>query len=116
LLPIAMKRALSTFISLRKARGGVSALLLTVLVALQSMVASPALHRLVHIDAASPAHQCAVTMLASGHVDCVDPVISIFSPESILVLEARPPGVDFVSTDIQLQPNRGPPAGSVLLG
>jgi hypothetical protein len=110
-----MKLALSLMLS-REAKRGLSALLLGAILLLQSMVALPGLHRLVHYDAASPAHQCAVTMLAHGQVDCSTTNVCAIEPPPILTPCARLPEGDLVSTDVQLQPNRGPPDGSVLLG
>jgi hypothetical protein len=110
-----MKQALSWILS-RRAKRGVSALLLGTLLLLQSMVALPGLHRLVHYDAGDPAHQCAVTMLAHGQVDSSTTDVCVAGPPPILTPGAQLPETHFVFTDIQLQPSRGPPQVSVLLG
>jgi hypothetical protein len=111
--PVVKKPALSWKLS-REAKQGLSALLLGLLLLIQSMVALPGLHRLFHYDAASPAHQCAVTMLALGQVNCSTTEVCVAPPSCPLAQSARMPEASFVSTDIQLQPSRGPPQGSVL--
>ena len=111
-----MKRAFDTLISLKNAKKGVSVVLLAVLMLLQSMVAAPGLHQLFHVDAASPSHHCAVTMLASGHVACADPVVAVAPPAFVFIQADVPSVSDFVSTDVLLHPSRGPPQSSVLLG
>jgi hypothetical protein len=110
-----VKQALSSLRS-REAKRGISALLLGMLLLLQAMVALPALHQLIHYDAASSAHQCAVTMLAHGQIDCATTDVRACGLNLVLMPGARLPDVHFVSTDLQLQPSRGPPQGSVLLG
>jgi hypothetical protein len=110
-----MKR-FAILVSMAKAKGGVAVLLLTLLVVLQSMAASPGFHQLVHPDAANSAHQCAVTMLASGQVACTDPTVSVISRPFTLLRTGRQVASDFISTDVLLHPSRGPPVVSVLLG
>lgn len=100
----------------RQAKRGLSALLLGALLMVQGMVALPGLHRLVHYDAGTPAHQCAVTMLAQGQVDCATTDFCILPPSPVLTRETPLPEANFVSTDVRLLPSRGPPQSSVLLG
>ena len=47
----------------------VALLLVGIVLLLDAMAASPALHELIHKDADSPDHQCAVTLFAHGQVD-----------------------------------------------
>jgi hypothetical protein len=44
-------------------------LLIGLVLLLNAMAASPALHELIHSDAAESGHQCAVTLFAHGQVD-----------------------------------------------
>ena len=50
-------------------RAFIAALLMAMVVLLDAMVASPALHELTHKDAGQAAHQCVVTLFAHGQVD-----------------------------------------------
>jgi hypothetical protein len=85
-------------------------LCLLLFVVLQTFASSGSLHKLVHHDADSPGHQCAITLLAQGQID--SPVVPtgpvpltaefIFSP--------LPSDSPVVSTfDYRLSPSRAPP-------
>ena len=47
---------------------------------LNALAASPSLHELLHADAGSPQHQCAVTLFAHGQVDSATVEISTVVP------------------------------------
>jgi hypothetical protein len=75
------------------------------------MAASPALHELIHVDAGQPDHHCTVTLFAHGQVDSA--VCEIAAPTiSIRWISARPP-VTLPAVDplvVLLPPSRAPPA------
>jgi len=75
------------------------------------MAASPALHELIHFDAGKPDHHCTVTLFAHGQVDSA--VCEIVVPTiSIRLIDTCPP-VTFVVVDpvvILLPPGRAPPS------
>jgi hypothetical protein len=99
--------------SFRKERQGASALLLGLFLFLQAMAVSPALHALVHPDAADPDHECAVTLFSHGQVDVSSAVVPVFHAPARLIFSQDLPRIIFVSADIRLLPSRGPPASSV---
>ena len=67
----------------------VTALLLASLVLLlDAMAASPALHELVHKDADTNQHQCAVTLFAHGQVDSA--TVDVAPVASSDLIEATP--------------------------
>lgn len=75
------------------------------------MAASPALHELIHVDAGQPDHHCTVTLFAHGQVDSA--VCEIAAPTiSIRWIHASPP-VAFPAVDplvVLLPPGRAPPS------
>ena len=89
-----------------------AALLVGLVLLLDAMAASPALHVLIHKAADKPGHECAVTMFAHGKMDSatVDVPVAI-APVSI---ETTPQiHISIVSTAIKnLPPGRAPPAVS----
>jgi hypothetical protein len=99
----------------RKKRRGASALLLVLFLFLQAMAASPALHTLVHHDAADPDHECAVTLFAHGQVNFSSTAAPVFCAPAGLIFSESSPRIIFVSADVRLLPGRGPPASSALV-
>jgi hypothetical protein len=91
------------------AKRRLAALLLSLIVVLQILAAVPALHSLVHDDANSPNHECAVTMFLHGQVDASASTVEIVLAPSIAVERAACFESSFVSRDILLPSNRGPP-------
>ncbi len=83
--------------------------MVVVVLLLDAMVASPDLHELIHHDADTPGHECAVTMLAHGQAD--SPVVDVaailpVTPDAFL----QPAMVSaFVVRVESLLPGRGPP-------
>lgn len=87
---------------------GVLSILLVLL--LNAMAACPALHELIHHDADSDEHHCAVTLFAHGQVDSSTVDVSVaMSPASIeaapqVLLSVFAPAIE------NLPDGRGPPA------
>lgn len=105
LLTVNRTRNLSKFLN------PASALLLTALILFLSVVAdSPALHQLIHADASSVDHNCAVTLFVKGQISSVDLVPILGSPVSqsweICVVENA---IGNPVSDVQLIPGRAPP-------
>jgi len=72
--------------------------------------ANPGLHRLLHPDADSDHHECAITMFAHGKVDMSDGDVAV----TVRVSPVFPIAVAFsdvliVSRDFLLLPGRAPP-------
>jgi hypothetical protein len=99
----------------RKQRRSASALLLGLFLSLQAMAVLPALHALVHHDAAEPGHECAVTLFSHGQVDASTTAAPVVCAPTTLVFSQSLPEIIFVSTDVRLLPGRGPPASSALV-
>lgn len=78
--------------------------------ALLLFTSSERLHKLIHPDADSPNHECAVTMLAHGQVNAAvaPPVLASFVPTLIFVL---PPlqSATGSSFDYRFSASRAPP-------
>jgi hypothetical protein len=75
------------------------------------MAASPALHELIHVDAGQPDHHCTVTLFAHGQVDSA--VCEIVVPTiSIRWIDTCPPVTISVVDPlvVLLPPGRAPPA------
>lgn len=87
-----------------------AALLIGIVLMLDAMAACPALHELIHKDADSPNHHCAVTLLAHGKVSAA--TCEIFIPPPTLVVEAPCHFVisAFSPAIENLPPGRAPPA------
>ncbi|HZM02765.1 MAG TPA: hypothetical protein VFC44_07050 [Candidatus Saccharimonadales bacterium] len=98
----------------RKNKQSASGVMLGLILALLTLSAVPALHAMVHPDAAEPGHQCAVTLFSHGQVDVSSTVAPFVSAPAPLIFRQSLPGVVFVSVDLRLLPSRGPPASSVL--
>ncbi|MEY4916668.1 MAG: hypothetical protein RL616_581 [Verrucomicrobiota bacterium] len=64
----------------RHGKAVIASLLAGLVLLLNLLAVSPALHELIHSDAGSAAHQCAVTMFAHGQVDSVSVEISVATP------------------------------------
>jgi hypothetical protein len=96
--------------SWRAVGGSILASALVLLLCLTSIAAAdPSLHSLLHKDHDAPSHYCLVTALEHGHSDvtsvwvAVAPVVSAF-PVATVRSESF-----FVSHDLTLHPERGPP-------
>ena len=93
----------------RLAAPATAAVLVLLVLALNALTASPALHERLHHDAHERGHQCAITLFAHGQVEhaavAVEPAPAV--PGGQLVLLS--PVADFVATFIVLPSDRGPP-------
>jgi hypothetical protein len=78
--------------------------------ALLLFTSSPQLHKLIHPDADSADHECAITMLAHGHVDTpmAQPVLVAFVAAVFFLLPLLQSAV-FSYFDYRLCPSRAPP-------
>jgi hypothetical protein len=87
-----------------------SGLLVALVLLLNALAASPALHELIHKDADQAGHACVVTLFAHGQVDSVSGEVAVAVP--LALIETTPSSIFSVpSTSIQnLPPGRGPPA------
>ena len=85
-------------------------LLIGVILLIDLMAASPALHELIHVDAGQPDHHCTVTLFAHGQIDSA--VGEIVVPTiSIRWIDTCPPVTISVvdSLVVLLPPGRAPP-------
>lgn len=87
-----------------------SGLLVALVLLLNAMAASPALHELIHQDAGKADHECVVTLFAHGHVDSVDGAVPVAVPaagiETTASIIFSVPGTPIEN----LPPGRAPPA------
>lgn len=93
----------------RFTKAAVGCLLICVILLLDAMAVCPALHQLLHKDAAQPGHECAVTIFTHGKIDAATVDVPVFV--TTVLLGAAPP-VEFsvFSTSVEyLPPGRGPP-------
>jgi hypothetical protein len=73
------------------------------------MAIAPSLHALVHPDADTSTHDCAVTLLLHGQVHTPSADIELTQPPTPFLLQAPITVVAFVSADFRLLPGRDPP-------
>ena len=84
-----------------------------VILLINLMAASPALHELIHVDAGQPDHHCTVTLFAHGQVDSA--VGETVTPTILTRWIDVCPSVTLSVVDpfvILLPPSRAPPAVS----
>lgn len=90
-------------------KAAVGCLLVCLILLLDAMAVCPALHELLHKDAAQPGHECAVTIFTHGKVDTATVDVPVFV--TTIALGAMPP-IEFsvFSTSVEyLPPGRAPP-------
>jgi len=86
-------------------------LLVAVVLLLNALLASPALHELIHKDAGHADHECAITLFAHGQVDSASGEVPAAAP-TVWIETASSIIFSVPGTAIQnLPPGRGPPAG-----
>lgn len=90
-----------------QARAG---LLLGLFLFVLAMAQFGTLHRMLHADSGTAEHQCAVTLLASGHVDVAVSEVPVPFLPVLAVAPVRPPAQIFVALDYSLLPGRAPPS------
>ena len=88
----------------------IASLLAGLVLLLDAMAASPALHELIHNDAGSTEHQCAVTLFAHGQVDSATVDISTVTPPASIETTPQIVFSVFVSIIENLPAGRAPPA------
>ena len=72
----------------------------------------PALHHWLHKDHQAPSHFCLVTVLEHGQADVADVACTVVLGPANLPDTALPSESFFVSHDLKLFPERGPPTFS----
>ncbi len=87
-----------------------AALLLALFLSVLALANSSTLHHLLHANAGSADHQCAVTLLASGQVDAPTGVPEIIPATAVLVFSVLPEAPLLAGVSFDLPPGRGPPA------
>ncbi len=90
-----------------------ASLLIGLVLLLDAMAASPALHEMIHKDARSADHDCAVTMFAHGKVDSATVEIATATPT--VSIETTPVFVfsSFAPAIENLPAGRAPPAACI---
>ncbi len=73
-------------------KSALAVLLIGLVLLLNAMSACPALHELIHKDADSSEHHCAVTLFAHGQVDSVAVEVSVAAPMFLITV---PPQIKF---------------------
>jgi len=71
--------------------------------------ASPCLHRWLHSDHQAPTHYCLVTVLEHGQTETVSTWVDILQDINSLAHTAALIESFFISHDLALHPERGPP-------
>jgi hypothetical protein len=71
--------------------------------------ASPSLHHWLHADHQTPSHYCLVTVLDHGQTDVVGVWVAAVPVVPAIAVGALPGESFFVSHDLTLHPERGPP-------
>src|SRR4051812_15226855 len=71
--------------------------------------ASPSLHHWLHKDHQTPSHYCLVTVLEHGQTEVVSVWVAVAPVVPGLPVAALPNESFFVSHDLTLYPERGPP-------
>jgi hypothetical protein len=85
----------------RHSQAVIASLLVGLVLLLDALAASPALHARLHHDADQPGHECAVTIFAHGQVDACAVDVPVTPPSVLISLPNT-----LVET---LPPGRGPP-------
>ena len=73
---------------------------------------SPALHEWLHADHQSPAHHCLVTTLAHGQTEVATVAVPVIPADAGVPVAALPCESFFITHDVALHPERGPPIQS----
>jgi hypothetical protein len=85
---------------------------LLVMVLLFSAIASaaPCLHEWLHADHQAPAHHCLVTVLEHGQTETTCSWMQVLAPARAVAYRSLAAESFFISHDLALHPERGPPA------
>lgn len=84
---------------------------LTLFLALELFAFAPGLHKLIHSDADSTSHHCAITLFSQGNVSAADTSVAlvIFVAALLFSLPVLQSAI-FPRLDCRLSPSRAPPA------
>jgi hypothetical protein len=83
---------------------------LVLFLTLQLFSSSEALHKLIHPDADSPEHHCAITLFTHGQVNTSDTVLPVVAFVAALFFLLPPfQSAVFSSFDYRFSPSRAPP-------
>jgi len=94
----------------QSAKPVLAALLVGMVLLLDSMAACPALHELIHKDAGKADHDCAVTMFAHGKVDSATVEIPVIAPTVSFETTSTANFLIFSTPTENLPPGRAPPS------
>jgi hypothetical protein len=103
-----MKSALRNFSS--RARAPFSAVLILLLLVIQTLAASPDLHLDLHDEADSDDHSCAVTTLTQGQIDVTDSASSLTLPAATPFQFFSVSSLHIDSQFFSVDSSRGPPS------
>jgi hypothetical protein len=95
--------------SFRRSRAIIAWALTALVLLLNAMAVSPALHAMVHADAGDTQHQCAVTLFAHGQVDAASVDVPIASLTALPERSLRFEFSVFAPVVDQLLSGRAPP-------
>ena len=88
---------------------GVAAFMLLLFLGVQLLAAVLTLHRAVHHDASSSEHQCAVTALTSGQIDCAPAAVAVPAPVATVEAHQTFSESSLALTPCRLLAGRAPP-------
>jgi hypothetical protein len=91
-------------------KSALAGLLVVVLLFSAFASAAPCLHEWLHADHQAPAHHCLVTVLEHGQTETACSWMQVLAPTSALACPSLPAESFFISHDLALHPERGPPA------
>ena len=91
-------------------KSALAALLVMVLLFSAFASAAPCLHDWLHADHQAPAHHCLVTVLEHGQTETICSWMQVSAPATAVVYRSVPAESFFISHDLALHPERGPPA------
>jgi hypothetical protein len=94
----------------RFGRPSIGALLAGLVLLLNAMAASPALHELIHKDADSASHSCAATLFAHGHVESAACDVLAVLPTTFVETTPHLEFSPFSTAIKNLPPGRAPPS------
>lgn len=107
-----MKASRNSFISGdTTSRRFLAAICLTLFLVLELLASDPALHKLIHSDADSARHHCAITLFAHGNVSAADTsaTIAVFVAALLFSLPILQSAI-LSRLDFRVSPSRAPPA------
>ena len=93
-------------------KAALAALLVALLFLSALASASPSLHDWLHKDHHAASHYCLVTVLEHGQSDVAGVSVAVVTPPVSFCVTARLGESFFISHDLTLHPERGPPARS----